>query len=244
MKRKVILLVVNQHRYYEELASNLQSFGYETRECADSQTVIQLLGQQVPAAILAELHLKELNGIELCWLIRETSTQRGVPFILLMESDDPEVRINGLRSGVDAFLTKNVSKRELVTYIEAIIKRLEPVQSQTTLCTSSLQGQTPAFSILEILQLLNMTHKSGTLAVTTPQQVGKIGISQGNLTGAQIAEQAGETAVLEMATWENARFEFQNEVLDTPNNIQRPTMEIILQCCTLLDEKQSNLKTT
>jgi CheY-like chemotaxis protein len=221
------------------LAIYLQDDGYKTRECNTGKKALEYVDSPGPALILSDLSLTDMNGIELCWRIRETSRHPNIPFILLVENNDPEIRINGLRSGVDAFVRKNASRREILTYIEAILNRHKNYRRRPDATTPSLSAKMPDFTLIEILQILNLTHKTGTLRIVSAEETGEIGLQDGNLLWAKApGKSEGEAAIAEMVLLDNVIFEFDTNQVPEKANIQRPTMEIILTCCSLLDEKR------
>jgi DNA-binding response OmpR family regulator len=235
----MIMIAMNNPIQSGTMAIYLQDDGYKTRECNSGKKVLEYINSLLPALILSDLTLTDMNGIELCWRIRETSRHPNVPFILLIENDDPEIRINGLRSGVDAFVRKNASRREILTNIEAILNRHKNYRRRPDATTPSLFAKMPDFTLIEILQILNLTHKSGTLRIMSEKETGEIGLQDGKLLWANApGKSEGEAAIAEMVLLDNISFEFDTNQVQEKANIQRPTMEIILTCCSLLDEKR------
>ena len=241
MSPKSILIVAKKNDFYAKLIQNLQYFGYDTKECVTGREALELVNSSQPDFILAELEISNMDGIELCWMVRETSQYPLIPFILLVDSIAGEIKINGLRSGVDAFLLKTAPIREIVTHVEALFKRTEQFQSQSITPVKSLCGFSPDFSILEILQLLNMSKKSGTMKIVTENTLGRVGILDGNLTWAETGLYEGEDALSEIIQWEKLKFEFEKDLIFTKLNIHRPTMEVLLSCTTVIDEKMHSL---
>lgn len=236
MRRKQILFAINDPAFFKELIEKLQYFGFETNVCLKGREAIEYVNSNQPDMVLAELDLADRDGIELCWLIRETSRHPAIPFILLTNQIEGEIKINGLRSGVDAFIEKHAPTREIVTHIEALFKRVVQFKEDNPLPVKSLAGIFPDFSLLEILQLLNMSKKSGTLKVFSQKATGRIGLLDGNLTWAELNLYEGEDAVTELVGWKKASFEFEKDLIFTKKNITRPTMEVLLNCSNRLDE--------
>lgn len=239
MASKTILFVAKNFETYSRLTHNLQYFGYNVLESQSGRQALEQANAAHPDFILAELDIADMDGIELCWMVRETSQVPLVPFILLADSVAGEIQINGLRSGVDAFLPKTAPIREIITHVEALFKRIEQFQSLVVAPKKSLTGISPDFTILEILQLLNMAKKSGTLKIAGTDRLGRVGLLDGNLTWAETGLYEGEDALAEMIQWEPVQFEFEKDLIFTKLNIRRPTMEVILNCTSVLDEKQN-----
>ena len=96
-------------------------------------------------------------------MIRQTEELNTIPFLLISDNNNPEERINAYRSGVDAFIDSNTSIREIYTLIETLIKRFPKISTPSQFSDYSLQGKLPHFTVVEILQMLNISKKSGTL---------------------------------------------------------------------------------
>lgn len=243
MRPELVIIAMKNPIQSGTMAIYLQDDGYKTRECSTGKKALELVDSLIPTLILSELALTDMNGIELCWRIRKTSQHPHIPFILLLENDDTEIRINGLRSGVDAFILKNASRREILTNIEAILNRHINHRRQSGAKAPSLSAKMPDFTLIEILQILNLTHKTGTLKIISDEGTGEIGIRDGNLHWAESsAKSEGEAAIAELVLLDNTVFEFDTNRVQAKTNIQRPTMEIILTCCSLLDEKRLAIK--
>lgn len=239
VEKKKILLAVNEPSLSQRLISELTQYGYTVEHFRMGSKAFKYANAGQTNFILADIQLPDMDGIELCWRIRETSSVPNIPFMLLTDTDDPEIRINGFRSGADAFILKPASMREIVTRIETLLKRIEQSTKTSPKFCKSLCGKIPDFLLMEILQILHMTQKSGTLIVKSDANVGKIGVLDGKLVWSEQALLEGEEAIVAMALWKKGSFEFECDLISTKYNITKPTMEVILNCCNVLDEKKS-----
>ncbi len=242
-----ILIVDSDPSSLMFLDVNLSKFGYEVLTSETTEEGLLLANREMPSVIICDVQSKNMDGMEFCWIIRETSKVRSVPFILLTTSDNPETHINGYRSGVDAFVVKPVSMRVLITRIETLIWRVEQIQkamlenSATPAAEgeaapdADLAGKITSFSIIELMQFANMSKKTGRLVLRKGEEMGEIGIREGEVTFARIGELVGEEALYRMAGWQEGTFQFRIDQPPEESNIQKPTMKLILDCCSVLD---------
>jgi DNA-binding response OmpR family regulator len=79
-----------------------------------------LVATESPAIVILDLMLPDLDGLEVCRRIRETST---MPVLMLTARDDDLDKIAGLEVGADDYLTKPFNPRELVARVRAILRR-------------------------------------------------------------------------------------------------------------------------
>ncbi len=238
MKKKLILLIMEINENFDHIKSLIEAEDFEIITSNDGRSGFELTRDAEPDLILAATQLDKMDGIELCYMIRQNDRLSATPFILIADDDNPEVRINGFRSGVDAIVPVNISSRELCTRIETLIKRYELLTKQTLKVNQSLIGKLQNFSLIETLQMLNMNHKTGMLKVQNHNLRGKIAFYEGRVTWAHSNGADGEDAIKKMTFWKEGFFIFEKELIQSETNIEKPTMQLILDCCQNLDESQ------
>jgi DNA-binding response OmpR family regulator len=87
---------------------------------ASGREALSLVDSEAPALVVLDLMLPDLDGMEVCKRIRETST---LPVLMLTARDDDLDKIAGLEVGADDYLTKPFNPRELVARVRAILRR-------------------------------------------------------------------------------------------------------------------------
>ncbi|MFI6041003.1 response regulator transcription factor [Nocardia sp. NPDC051321] len=103
------------------LAERLMRHGY-------SVTAVDTAGSALECyhdadLVLLDVDLSDLDGIEVCRAIRDTSA---VPIIILTARESVLDRVLGLRSGADDYITKPYGSRELIARIQAVLRRFIP----------------------------------------------------------------------------------------------------------------------
>ncbi len=240
MKKKLILLIMEINEHFDQFKSILEANDFEIITAIDGKAGFELTREAEPDLILSATQLGKLDGIELCYMIRQNDQLSVTPFILIADDDNSEVRINGFRSGVDAIVPVTVSNRELCTRIETLIKRYELLTKQTLKANQSIIGKLEAFQLIETLQMLNMNHKTGMLKVHHQNFAGRVAFYEGRITWAHSNGADGEDAIKQMAFWEQGFFIFEKDLIQSETNIEKPTMQLILDCCQNLDESQKH----
>jgi len=89
----------------------------------DGETGLRLLEQERPSLVVLDVMLPGLDGFGVCREIRRRST---VPVVMLSARGDAVDRIVGLELGADDYLPKPFEPRELVTRIQAVLRRVGP----------------------------------------------------------------------------------------------------------------------
>jgi two-component system phosphate regulon response regulator PhoB len=112
-----------------ELASlidyNLTRQGFQTEILNGSKGTLKTLEQSRPDLILLDVMLPEIDGFDLCRLIRQSAVLGRTPVLFLTARSDEVDRVLGLEIGGDDYMTKPFSPRELIARVKAHLRREE-----------------------------------------------------------------------------------------------------------------------
>ncbi len=122
MKQK-ILVVDDESETVELVAFNLKQAGYDVISAADGEEALKKAKAQLPALVVLDWMLPEMEGVEVCKLMRRDAATAGIPVIMLTAKASEIDRVLGLELGADDYLTKPFSPRELVLRIKKILDR-------------------------------------------------------------------------------------------------------------------------
>ena len=129
-----ILIVDDEKMLTELLSSHLQDLGYTTFVAEDAGKAISMLNTY-PDLILLDINMPEMDGLELCKIIRNNVT---CPILFLTARITEQDKVNGLQVGGDDYITKPFSLQELTARISAHLRRDE--RSRQTPKIVSSQG--------------------------------------------------------------------------------------------------------
>jgi two-component system response regulator BaeR len=115
-----VLVVEDEDKLAALLCDYLRAAGYEPRVAQDGPSALRACAAEPPAAVLLDLNLPGLDGMEVCRQIRRTSA---VPILMLTARVDEIDRIVGLEIGADDYLCKPYSPREVVARVGALLRR-------------------------------------------------------------------------------------------------------------------------
>ena len=129
------LLVVDDESRIRDLIRKYAVFeGYEVEEAADGMAAVAMCRTHQYDLIIMDVMMPELDGFSACREIRKTSQ---VPVIMLSARGEEYDRIHGFELGVDDYVVKPFSPRELMMRVGAILKRsgtaAEPVKDVVTI---------------------------------------------------------------------------------------------------------------
>ena len=121
-----ILLVEDDPELQEVLALTLQNAGYRTVRASTVKQAEAFMNATLPQMILLDWMLPDTPGLSFARRLRAENRTMGVPIIMLTGRDCESDKITGLEAGVDDYLIKPFSPRELLARIKAVMRRCAP----------------------------------------------------------------------------------------------------------------------
>jgi DNA-binding response OmpR family regulator len=132
MKPK-ILVVDDEPDALEVLGFKLKESGYTPIFAKDGARAITAARDERPALIVLDLMLPEVDGLEVCKILRRDPTTAMIPILMLTAKASEMDRVLGLELGADDYVTKPFSPRELVLRIKKLLARVKAADETVTL---------------------------------------------------------------------------------------------------------------
>ncbi|MEO1449707.1 MAG: ATP-binding protein, partial [Bacteroidota bacterium] len=120
---KQILIVEDNPDVRNYLAQEVAGFGYRVSLAADGQVGLQKARNEQPDLIISDVMMPRMDGFQLAEAIRSDVSSSHIPLIMLTAKASDESRIEGLQTGVDAYLTKPFNSQELEVRIKKLIEQ-------------------------------------------------------------------------------------------------------------------------
>ena len=92
--------------------------------CNDGLTAMKKISASPVNLVISDYNMPNMDGLQLLKALREQNSTRGVGFILVTGSEDPQLVENGRRLGLNNFLKKPFTPQSLKACIEAVVGRL------------------------------------------------------------------------------------------------------------------------
>jgi len=118
-----ILVVEDEPAIKALIVANLLHAGFTVLESADAESAWAMVMESAPDVILIDWMLPGVSGYQLVRHIRADARIRDLPVIMLTARVDEVDKIAALEAGVDDYVTKPFSPRELVARIKAVLRR-------------------------------------------------------------------------------------------------------------------------
>ena len=120
-----ILVVDDEPDAIELIRFNLKASGYEVLTAEDGEEALAKARKFAPDMILLDVMLPEIDGLEVCKILRRDPATASLPIIMLTAKASEIDRVLGLEFGADDYVTKPFSPRELMLRVRNLLKRKE-----------------------------------------------------------------------------------------------------------------------
>ncbi len=124
------LLIVEDNPAMQQLLALQLSENYQLETALNEREGLEKAQQNLPDLIILDWMMPEMEGIELCKLLKSELLTCHIPIIMLTAKTAPDDRITGVAQGADAYLTKPYLKKELLVQIAALLEKKQRLQQK------------------------------------------------------------------------------------------------------------------
>jgi two-component system phosphate regulon response regulator PhoB len=145
--QKHILIVEDEPAIRDMVAFALRKAGMEAAHAADARAAQGMIAERVPDLILLDWMLPGMSGLDLARRLRKEDLTRDVPIIMLTARGEETDRVGGLEAGVDDYVVKPFSPRELIARINAVMRRTHGVDGDGVVSVGALRIDSSAHRV-------------------------------------------------------------------------------------------------
>ena len=127
---KRLLVVDDEPKLLRAIALDLKGEGYDVSTARSGNEALVSVAQRLPDLIVSDIRMPGMDGYALARRLRQNQSTALIPIVFLTAKDTTEDRIEGFRTGVDAYLTKPFEPDELLAVIASILSRVERTHTQ------------------------------------------------------------------------------------------------------------------
>ncbi len=135
-----LLVVDDEAILLKAVAATLRAEGYDVISERSATDALVSIARSSPDLIVSDIRMPGMDGYEFARVLRTNPRTALIPIIFLTAKGEREDRIEGFRSGVDAYLTKPFDPDELLAVISGILTRIERTGSEISRLLSSVKG--------------------------------------------------------------------------------------------------------
>ena len=121
-----IFIVEDEKPIITLLQYNLEKEGYKVNFSETGEEAFQSIKKNVPDLVILDWMLPDFSGIEVCKQIKKINKLKNIPVLMLTAKSEEEDKVRGFESGVDDYVTKPFSYKEILLRVKSLLKRTKP----------------------------------------------------------------------------------------------------------------------
>ena len=167
-----ILVVDDEPNILATLGPLLRARGYDVLTAMTGRAAVQALERDTPDLIVLDLGLPDIDGVEVCRIVRET---HNVPIVVLSARGAEGDKVRALDLGADDYVTKPFGAEELLARIRAALRRSDaPPPASEPIVRGNLVIDRERFRVLSDGDEVRLTPKEFELLTFLAQHPGRV----------------------------------------------------------------------
>lgn len=221
------LIIEDEPDLREALADGLEAALPDYRFAAvDSvEQALSLVDRETPAVVISDVRLPGQSGLD--FLLNYSKSHPTTQFILMSAFAFPNSQLENVPSLV-RFFKKPFDLDMLVRLVDQLIG--ERKQG----FTGQVQGLTP----IELLQIMNMSRRTGSIHLKRGAKVGQVLVQEGELVHAELGDKSGIEALVELIEWEGGDYTLDGDASISEATINTPFHFALMEAARLADERR------
>ncbi len=236
MARQHLLLVDGDARNLRVLEVSLRRAGFSITSAESAAQALRYLAHSEPDLIISDTKLGDGNGFELCRAVKGDARWRAIPFIFLTSATELEDKVRGLELGVEDYLTKPIYVKEVTTRVKMLLQRKQQERLGRKDARTKFSGQLADMAIVDLLQTIEISRKSGTIEFDTDLGVATVWFRDGRVIDAKMGELEAAAAVYRLLGINEGTFEVEFENIQRLPVIEESTQSLLMEGMRRVDE--------
>jgi CheY-like chemotaxis protein len=234
-RRALVVAGDGVSRRFVELALGGED-GFAVETANDAAAALEVLGREAVDVIVSDTDLPDLNGLGFFRRLAQERRLRDIPFVFLSDDANPDTKIVAFEAGVDDYLTKPCSARELLARAISLVQKRARARELARGRAYTFAGDLGAIALPDLVAILDMGRRTGVLSVVTPRRTGEIFLESGRIVHAIYGNVCGEAAFFQFLADAGGRFEFSpTPSHDCERTISSSTTALVMEGARRLD---------
>ena len=214
---------------------SLKKAGFSVTTAIHGKDASEKVQISPPDLVLADTKMPEMDGFELCKLLKGDERFRHIPFVFLTNQKSVEFKVRGLELGGDDYLTKPIYIKEIVTRVKMILQKAEKERLERKETKSGFTGSLSDMGVVDLVQTFEIGRKTGSVRFEG-ERSGIVYFKDGKVVDAELGRLQGENAFYRMLNTFEGKFEAQFVPVDRPEKIEMSTQGLLMEGMRRLDE--------
>ncbi len=174
MPKGTILIVDDEADIVKVIQYNLEKDGYKTIPAYSGEEAIELSQKHIPALIILDIMLPEMDGMEVCRIIKRDEETMDIPIIMLTAKGEEADVVSGLEIGADDYITKPFRVKELIARVKAVMRRKETPRDEKIINVDDLIIDPVKYVVTLRKKHLSFTTKEFKLLIYLASNPGRV----------------------------------------------------------------------
>jgi CheY-like chemotaxis protein len=187
------LIVEDEPEANKLMGMLLRLRGYQTQSAFTAKEALELIEEGHPDIIFLDLMLPDLNGHEVCRILKSTKGTTLIPLVIVTARVAAENRMESFRFGADDYIAKPYTPDQIFQAVEQAIEWLEQAKSGQIQDAVSFQGNDDGEIVRRVGQLRSLVFARTSLDLESARRIGRAVVESWRLASDQARGQQGET---------------------------------------------------
>jgi DNA-binding response OmpR family regulator len=231
-----VLLVDDNPMILEMLRQALAQFSTVSPLTDGADALLKAIDEK-PDLIISDCTMASLDGKQLLQKLKSRSATAHIPVILMASKTEITEKLKPLQDTVEDFIEKPFFLKEAAARIKKVVDKitLEKMAKEAP-GESVLRGNLAQMNVMDLLQSLDMGHKTCSLALTNNGDKCELFFADGQINHAAYGSVKGDEAVYKVLMWTGGSFEIDFSGSSREQTTTRSTQGLLLEGLRLLDE--------
>ncbi|MER2563367.1 MAG: DUF4388 domain-containing protein [Myxococcaceae bacterium] len=235
MAKQHLLLVDGDAKSLRVMEVSLKKAGFQVTTAIHGKDALEKVQISLPDLVLAETRMPEMDGFELCKVLKSDDRFRHIPYVFLTSQKAVESKVKGLETGAEDYLTKPIYIKEVVTRVRMILTKVEKERFEKKEQRAGFSGNLSDMGVVDLVQTFEIGRKTGTIQILGERQ-GTVFFKEGRVIDAELGRLRGENAFYRMLNTFEGQFEVSFAPVERGERIEVSTQGLLMEGMRRLDE--------
>jgi DNA-binding response OmpR family regulator len=231
-----VLLVDDNPMILEMLRLALTQFSSVSTLTDGADALLKAIDDK-PDLIIADYTLEAMDGKQLLQKLKSRSATAHIPVILMASKTDITEKLKALQDTVEDFIEKPFFVKDAAARIKKVVDKISlEKMAREAPGESVLRGNLAQMNVMDLLQSLDMGHKTCSLVLSNNGDKCQLYFTDGQINHATYGNLKGDEAVYKVLLWTGGNFEIDFNGSSQDQTTTRSTQGLLLEGLRLLDE--------
>src|SRR4051794_7191395 len=230
-----LLLVDSDAKSLRVMEVSLKKAGFQVTTAIHGKDALEKVQISPPDLVLSDTRMPEMDGFELCRVLKSDERFRHIPYVFLTNQKSVEFKVKGLELGGDDYLTKPIYIKEIVTRVKMILQKVEKERIEKRETKAGFAGSLADMGVVDLVQTFEIGRKTGTIKLEG-ERTGVICFREGKVIDSELGRLKGENAFYRMLNTFEGKFEVGFLPVERPERIEMSTQGLLMEGMRRLDE--------